>query len=281
GKHWVAIEVTGYRSISNRLTIGEEFDLSSKGIEDYAVKNGFLKNGETFHFSKTYSDWFYTYFSKSARRYAKSCALGMNRPKLDVEDAIKILSSHYVDGNSFKPDAMYNGGSICMHSTDFTNPTQSAGSMIAEIRKDHASTFWLTGTSNPCISVYKPFFMGANSLKQTDFKEPGAKFDDSFWWQAEKFHRQVMKNYHGSKSIFNDERIKLQQRLIDGEKNLISQMADITEMDQFSLSALEEHKKVIINWQENISHVKPSIKWYQFMYKNYYRKFNKVVGLDI
>ncbi|RLD62629.1 MAG: hypothetical protein DRI95_12840, partial [Bacteroidetes bacterium] len=107
------------------------------------------------------------------------------------------------------------------------------------------------------------------------------KFDDSFWWQAEKFHRQVMKKYHGSKSIFNDERIKLQQSLIDGEKNLISQMAAITEMDQFSLSALEEHKKVIINWQENISHVKPSIKWYQFMYKNYYRKFNKVVGLDI
>ncbi len=281
GKHWVAIEVNGYRSISNRLTIGEEFDLSSKDIEDYALKSGFLKKGETFHFAKTFSDWFYTYFSKSARRYGKSCALGVNSSKFNIEDAISILSSHYVDGSQFNPTKMYNGGSICMHSTDFINPTQSAGSMIAEIRKDHASTFWLTGTSNPCISVYKPFFMGANSLKQTEFKEPGAKFDDSFWWQAEKFHRQIMKNYHESKTIFNTERLIFQKKLFDSERKLISQKASLTELDQFSLSSLKQHKEAITNWQSAISHVKPSIKLHQFIYKNYNRKLNKAVGLGI
>lgn len=280
GNHWVAIRVKGYRSISNRLTIGEEFDLSSKGIEDYAVKNGFLKRGETFHFAKTFSDWFYTYFSKSARRYAKSCAFGINRTKFDVEDAIEILSSHYVDGNEFDPSKMYNGGSICTHSTDFTNPSQSVGSMIADIRKDKVSTFWFTGTSNPCISVYKPFFMGGNSLKQNKFKEPGAKFDDSFWWQAEKFHRQVMKNYHESKPIFNDERLNLQQNIMDDEKKFIAQKAGLNELDQFSSSAIIQHHEAIIKWQAAISHVKPSLKWHQFIYKNYYRKLNKEVNLD-
>ena len=280
GKHWVATEVKGYRSISNSLTIGEEFDLSSNGIEDYAIEKGFLKKGETFHFGKTFSDWFYTYFSKSARRYAKSCALGINRTKFNIEDAIEILSSHYVDGNEFDPSKMYNGGSVCMHATDFTNPTQSVGSMIAEIRKDEASTFWLTGTSNPCISVYKPFFMGGNSLKQTEFIEPAAKFDDSFWWQAEKFHRQLMNNYHESKMIFNNDRLALQQSLLDTERKLIRQKASLTELDKFSISALDQHQKAIINWQAAISHVEPSIKWHQFIYKNYYRKLNKEVNLD-
>jgi len=280
GKHWVAIEVKGYRSISNRLTIGEEFDLSSKGIEDYALKNGFLKKGETFHFARAFSDWFYTYFSKSARRYAKSCALGIDRPKFAIEDAIEILSSHYVDSEKFEPTKMYNGGSVCMHSTDFTNPTQSVGSMIAEIRKDNPSTFWFTGTSNPCISVYKPFFMGGKSLIPTEFKEPDAKFDDSFWWRVEKFHRQVMKNYHESKSLFDNERVTLQQNLINAEKKLIAQKASLTELDQFSSSALDQHKEAIINWQAASSHVKSSLKWHQFIYKNYYRKMNKAVGLS-
>ena len=281
GEHWVAIEVNGYRSISNRLTIGEEFDLSSKGIEDYALKSGFLKKGESFHFSKTFSDWFYTYFSKSARRYAKSCALGVSSSKFNVEDAISILSSHYVGGSQFNPTKMYNGGSICTHSTDFTNPSQSVGSMIAEIRKNKASTYWLTGTSNPCVSVYKPFFMGGNSLKQTEFTEPGAKFDNSFWWQAEKFHRQVMKNYHESKSIFNTEQLALQKNLFDSERILISQKANLTELDQFSSAALKQHKEAIANWQSAISEIKPSIKWHQFIYKNYYQKQNKEVGLNI
>ncbi len=279
GKHWVAKEVNGYRSISNRLTIGEEFDISSKGIEDYALKKGFLKKGDTFHFAKTYTDWFYTYFSKSARRYAKSCALGNNKTKFGVNDAIEILSSHYVDGPDFDPTKMYNGGSVCMHSTDYTNPSQSVGSMIAEIRKDEASTYWLTGTSNPCISLYKPFFMGTESLNQENFKQAGEKFDDSFWWLSEKFHRQVMTNYKESKSIFNTERLAIQQNFIDDEKSLISQKASLTELGKLSLNSLHKHTQAIEKWQQSIDNVQTALKWYQFIYKNYSKKLNKSVGL--
>jgi len=279
GKHWVAKEVKAYRSISNRLSIGQDFDLSSKGVEDYALKNGFLKKGATFNFAEVFSDWFYTYFSKSARRYDKSCVLGASKSKFDVEDAISILSSHYVDGKKFKPDAMYNGGSVCMHSTDFTNPSQTVGSMIAEIRKDTRSTFWFTGTSTPCVSIYKPFFMGGDSLKQNEFEEPGAKFDASFWWQAEKFNRQVMNNYQESKSLFDKKRVALQQNLLNAESGLIGQKTGLNELDKFSLSAISQHKDAIIKWQAAISQVKPSLKWHQFIYKNYIRKMNKTVGL--
>jgi len=276
GKHWVAKKVNGYRSISNRLTIGEEFDLSSNGIKDYA-----LKKGESFHFAKTFSDWFYTYFSKSAMRYEKSCAIGLNSSNFNVHNAIKILSSHYVEGSKFEPSKMYNGGSVCMHSTDFTNPSQSVGSMIAEIRKDTLSTFWFTGTSNPCTSIYKAFFMGGNSLKQAEFKEPSAKYDNSFWWQAEKLNRQILKNYHISKSAIDKERSNIQNQFIEIEKELTEKKVDLSELDQFSKSSLDTHKKIIKKWQKDLSQIKPSIKWYQFIYKNYYRKLNKVVGLSI
>ena len=280
GTHWVAKLVKGYRSISNRLTIGEEFDLSSQGIEDYALKNGFLKKGENFHFAKSFSDWFFTYFSKSAQRYAKTCALGNNIHNFRIEDAIKILSSHYIDNNKFEPSKMYNGGSVCMHSTDYTNPTQTVGSLIAEIRKEKKSTFWLSGTSNSCISVYKPFFMGGESLLQNNFTYPSESFDNSFWWQAEKFHRQVMNNYNKSKAIFNKERLALQQNLINSEQELIKQNTNIDKLDKLSLSAINQHKESILNWQKAIKDIKPSLKWYQLLYKNHSNKMNKVAKLS-
>lgn len=280
GSHWVATEVKGYRSISNQLTIGEEFDLSSNGIQDYALKMGWLKKGETFHFAKSFSDWFYTYFSKSARRYAKTCMLGEKRTNLSILNAIEILSSHYVNEKDFKPDAMYNGGSVCMHATDFSNPTQTVGSMIAEIRQNKPSTYWLTGTSNTCISAYKPFFMGGNSLKNETFIPATEKFDHSFWWQAEKFNRMVMKNYHESKAIFDRERIALQLNLINTEKKLIKQAATIEELDTFSISAINKHKESIQNWQSAIKNIKPALKWYQLHHKNYVKQMNRAVGLD-
>jgi len=280
GAHWVAVKVKGYRSISNRLTIGEEFDLSSNGIQDYALKKGWLKKDKPFHFAKSFSDWYYTYFSKSARRYAKTCMLGEKRTNFSVLNAIEILSSHYVNEKDFKPDAMYNGGSVCMHATDFSNPTQTVGSMIAEIRQDKPSTYWLTGTSNTCISVYKPFFMGGNSLKNETFIPATEKFDNSFWWQAEKFHRMVMKNYHESKAVFDRERIALQLNLINAEKKLIKQEAVITELDELSYSAINQHKESIQNWQSAIKNINPALKWYQLHHKNYVNRMNRAVGLD-
>ncbi len=275
GKHWVAVEVKGFRSISNRLSIGEEFDLSSKGIEDFALKNKLIKKQDTFHFARAFSDWFYTYFSKSARRYAKTCSLGAAYENFSVADAQKILSTHFVEGKDFNPTKLYNGGSVCMHATDFSNPTQTVGSMIAEIRKDTKTSVWFTGTSNPCISVYKPFFFGGKSLLAENFTAPTAFYDQSFWWQAEKFHRRVMQNYHPAKELFNDERLKMQNELFDKEKEHILNNAKIKNFDELSFQSIETHTKAIHQWFEKLKKVKPEIHRYQFLVRRFYRKMNR------
>ena len=279
GKFWVAQRVKGFRSISNRLTIGEEFDLSSPDIENEAIKRRFLKKGETFNFARIFSDWFYTYFSKSARRYAKTCSLGAAFNNFSVFEAQKILSSHYIEGESFNPTKMYNGGSVCMHATDFSNPTQTVGSMIAEIRKEKPSTYWFTGTSNSCISVYKPFFMGCKALLVENFKEPSALYDDSFWWQAEKFHRKVMQNYHRSKKLFEKERVALQTDIFNKEQELLSAAQDIAQFDELSFQSLERHIKAINDWYNRIKPVKPSIKPYQILVKYFYKQINRTAKM--
>ncbi|MCF6240326.1 MAG: C69 family dipeptidase [Bacteroidales bacterium] len=279
GKHWVAEKVSGFRSISNRLTIGEKFDLSSKNIEDFARKKGWLKKGENFHFAKVFSDWFYTYFSKSAQRYAKTCSMGTAHKITSVINAQRILTSHYVDSKHFNPTKLYNGGSVCMHATDFTNPTQTVGSMIAEIRKNKPSTYWFTGTSNPCVSVYKAFFMGGKSLLPDNFKVPTAFYDDSFWWQAEKFHRKIMTNYTEAKKHFERERIAMQLNFFNREQRLMMKSAGIDKLDTLSYESIEMHTKAIKEWQQKIQQVKSAIKPYQLLVKNFYKKMNKEAHL--
>jgi len=51
----VAIKVDGVRSISNGLTIEENFDFSSKGIEDYARRKGYIKKEKILISKKTFS----------------------------------------------------------------------------------------------------------------------------------------------------------------------------------------------------------------------------------
>jgi dipeptidase len=57
GKHWIYEKVTGYRAISNGLSIEEKYDGISKEAIEFARKKGWTKKNETFNFKKAYSQW--------------------------------------------------------------------------------------------------------------------------------------------------------------------------------------------------------------------------------
>ena len=57
GKHWVYQKVTGHRSISNGLTIEENFDGISSDAIEFARKKGWSKKNENFNFRRSYSSW--------------------------------------------------------------------------------------------------------------------------------------------------------------------------------------------------------------------------------
>ena len=44
GEYWAAFKVRDFYSISNGLTIGEDFDLASPGLVEHAVKKGWCRN---------------------------------------------------------------------------------------------------------------------------------------------------------------------------------------------------------------------------------------------
>jgi dipeptidase len=159
---------------------------------------------------------------------------------LSVEKSIRILQTHNLPDPEFKPKKA-NTASLCMHATGLTNPSQTTGSMVAEVRSNGPSTVWLTGTSMPCLSIYIPFFMGTDSLK--DFTQPTAKPDGSLWWQAEKVHRWICEDYQNRKSQIWPAIQNLQDDFIKEEIKLIENHSDVTSLEKFSNSCLQKVRK--------------------------------------
>ena len=75
GPHWAARQVHGVYTISNGLTLGNEWDLASPELVAYAVQKGWCHGREDFHFARCYSDFLYTTFSDCRRRRQRSADL--------------------------------------------------------------------------------------------------------------------------------------------------------------------------------------------------------------
>lgn len=253
GRHWTARRIHQFRSISNGLTIGTEYDRISAEAVDYAYRRGWLRDNEPFDFSKAYSDWFMTRVSSCnyRQRYTTE-RLEERQSDFSVESAMKILSSHEPQNGPFKLHRATTAN-ICMHATGFTAPHQTTGSMVAEMRSGAPSTIWLSGTSMPCLSVYLPFFFGGDTLMGQYWNLPGAIEDDSLWWKAERLHRLISKNYHKGKSLIEEERRFFQQELIEEEARHIAEGASAEELDAFSHRVLAEYRRYLEEWTKRVA----------------------------
>lgn len=248
GKSWALKEIHSFGSISNGLSIGTDFDEIHLVNEKRNFPFNFKKKPKPFSFSKHFSDFLYTKVGRAKTR--KSCSMALietAKGNLDIEKTIAILKTHNILDPEFEPKKA-NTASLCMHATGMTNPSQTTGSMVAEIRSGLPSTIWLTASSMPCLSVYMPFFMATKTLD--DLLKPGPHPDDSLWWKAEKVHRWVCQDYQNRKEKLQASLGTMQKEFIQGEKRLMDKKADYPELEKFSTACL---RKVMDFYESNLT----------------------------
>ncbi len=95
----------------------------------------------------------------------------------------------------------------CAHAAGLPTRTagQTTGSLITQLagpqRTPTGPRVWLTGTSSPCLSVFKPVFLpGASGAEGSAARAygpvPGAGYDvDSLWWRHERLHRLLLSDW--------------------------------------------------------------------------------------
>ena len=278
GRHWAAERVKGIRTISNALTIGNEWDLASPDLENYAFQRGWCKRREDFHFARCYSDVLYTHLSDANARQCRSTEL-LNSPAanaVQVRNVFGFLRDH---GPQVAPNSplrpSLTGADICMHAGfGPVRNSQSTGSMVSQLlpgRQIH----WVTGTSAPCTGVFKPVWMDAGLPDLGP--RPGNAYDEaSLWWRHETLHRSVLKDYPARLALYCQERDDLEATYIADVKQLQTQPA--SERLAFSTRCFATANEATLEWIDRVSSSPPSSRQ-AFLNRMAWTRFNRQAGM--
>ncbi|MBN2155753.1 MAG: C69 family dipeptidase [Candidatus Lokiarchaeota archaeon] len=282
GEHWIWKEFTRNYSISNVLTIENQYDEISEDAINNAIRNGKCSSAQDFSFRKCYSAKGLKFLMRSLYRklgrgqsrrdqhYNAACTL-VEKSNATVQSLMTILRSHAVE--DYDPEFGTNRD-ICWHAGDnLIRNSQSVNSFITETSSDDITSIWTTLGSSPCIQIYKPFFLKRNSPNKFPNVGFGYKYynSDAVWWRNEVLHRLVLKNYPDRLPTYERERQSYESKWLDQVENAIRDKSELFGLssDLFDLS-LDLTEK----WIERVKLV-PEKSKLKHGYEKYWNKLSK------
>jgi secernin len=221
GREWAVQRVESTRSISNAITIGAAFDRASDGLVGHAVEKGWASGREDFDFGHDYSDFLYTRFSAARTRQCRTTeCLTSSRGQIDVAAAFGLLRDHGDDRHDAThgwtpargPVGGLLGQTVCAHAGyGPVRISQSTGSWVSHLAPDGTFTHWVTATSAPCTSVFKPIWFDGGLPDMGP--RPGRTYDaETLWWRHEDLHRATLREYAALLPLYEADRQGLERR---------------------------------------------------------------------
>ncbi|HYV48275.1 MAG TPA: carcinine hydrolase/isopenicillin-N N-acyltransferase family protein [Myxococcaceae bacterium] len=207
GPFWAAERVRGVRTISNVLTVGARADRVHPGAADEARRRGWLKQGREFDFAACFGSALYRSLTGGEQRRACTRGILEARP---VDRSVMFAALRDHAGQS--PRGRWVMEMPCAHAS--WQPTrsggQTTGSMVSRLGAEGAR-HWMTGTSSPCLSVFKPVPLGGAAVDTGP--APGRGSDgESLFWRHERLHRAALHAYEAVRGSIEGERQALESR---------------------------------------------------------------------
>jgi len=218
GRFWAVERVVRSRAISNALSIGRGgIWRASPGLIADARARGLCEAAEDFDFAAAHLDPERDAQSQGRARCTRATELLAARDgAITVADMMANLRDH---GAAAEADPAWHparatGRSICMHAAGPDRRGQSTASMVSELLPDGQSLHWVTRTSAPCLSIFKPVVMKAGLPPQGP--RPSDRWDAATpWWRHETLHRcAVLGDYAAILAELTPERDALEARMI-------------------------------------------------------------------
>lgn len=252
---WAARRVQGVYSISNRITLTNQWDLASPGLVKTALQHGWCKTESDFDFGRCYSDYINSTFSKAAVR--RSCTLDAARAlsgNITPQALMQVLRSHGAAHGGYRPDRSLAAFDVCAHASfGPIRGSQSTGSLVAYLHPDHPA-FFLTGTSAPCTGIFKPFWVDtdlpAMGPAPTDVYDPAC-----LYWQHEELHRASLRDYPRCLATYQHERDELERQFV--EQALALAASPAAERSQFSQDCLTAANQAEGQWKKRVNQIEP------------------------
>ncbi len=278
-RHWVAKKITVFYSISNGLTVGNDFDRSSPDLVNFAIDKGWCKNKDDFHFAHCYSDFLFTKFSYCQSRRNRTIDLLKNAAgRINISTFMSILRDHNsTDETTYSPDKGITGASVCMHASfGPIRISQTTGSLVVHLHPKHPTCF-ATGTAAPCTSIFKPVWIdtppiASESVLKGEF-DPATTF-----WRHEQLHRMILKDYPGSIPKIKAERDQFEKEFIEDSLKITHQSS--AERATFSQTCFRKAEETEQKWMETIT-LSGSHAHQNFWHRRAWKKWNKQAKMPV
>ncbi len=196
GRWWIVEKVAGARSLSNAFSIGRTCHGISPDLLAHARAEGWTDADGQFDFAGRLIDPVKDAGTFGRGRCSRAAGLLAARGQaITLADMVAVLRDHgaEADGDPDWSPAKTRVRSICMHAASGARRSQSVTSMASDLTPGR-TTHWMTGTSAPCLSLFKPVVMGVNLPAHGP--APTDQFDPaSLWWRHERFHRAALNAY--------------------------------------------------------------------------------------
>lgn len=279
GPHWAAKKIAGVYAISNKLTIENQWDLASEDLVSFAQAKGWCRAAEDFSFAGCYSDFLYTKFSSSEYRQSRAMTLlDRKQGKLKIKDFFDFLRDHGSGSpEQFSPDRGLLESQICNHAGwGPVRISQTTGSLVSRLTQETSLNF-ATGTSAPCISLFKPLW--TDTPPEPDRCKAGKTFDPStLFWAHEKVHRAVLNNYQKSMTLIVPERDRLEAQLMQNAMSGLGHDRDLRQLitDRSFEAGFGFEKTCFCKVNALLSDKPP-----QFLYARSWQKRNRAINFPV
>jgi dipeptidase len=277
GPHWAARQVRGQYTISNGLTIGNEWDLASPDLVRYAVEKRWCRGRDDFDFARCYSDPLYTRLSDCHKRCKRTGGLlASQKGRVTPRTVMAVLRDHGLeDDAAWAPDHGLTGVSVCSHAGfGPVRSSQTTGSMVSHLHPEHPLHF-LTGTAAPCTGIFKPAWMDLELPGMGP--APGASYDAaSLWWRHEALHRATLRDPAALIGLYRAEREGLEQEFVERALALAGCPAE--ERAAFARSCFAQADAAERRWLEKVAGEKVGRRL-DPLYRRAWDRLNRQVGL--
>jgi len=209
GRWWAVERVADFRALSNALSIGAA-DGVSADLQKHAEGAGWTDGEGRFDFAERLIDPVRDASSFGRGRCARAASLlAPKAGRLELADLQAVLRDHgaEAEGDADWSPRKTERRSICMHAACGARRSQTVNSMASDLTPG-AVTYWVTGTSAPCLSLFKPVVLG---LPLPETGAPTDRYEDqSLWWRHERLHRAALNDFPAALALVAEERDALE-----------------------------------------------------------------------
>lgn len=221
GRYWALKRVSEVGSLSNHLTIGNDWDALADGTIEYAISQGWWEEdgAQRFDFAAAFRDTSMVPPEVSAARHRRTCELlTLHRGSWDPVRMKEALRDHY---GRTHPHAGVNPGeaeffTVCMHADPVGTTTAS---VVAELVSPQQGpiVYWAS-LGSACCGVFLPLFIDTE-LPAALASGGDTPSEDSAWWKFHRLLEAVEKNWELhlalARQILDPFELAVQQQVAD------------------------------------------------------------------